>query len=221
MPIRIVTIFLASFLLEYNYFLVGEIMYEVEIKFRVDDIEMFTQQLAEMGVNFTETAVEEIDKFYLHPQRDFSLTDECLRLRLRKFVDGHEEKFLTYKGAKLDKETKTRRELEIQIEDNITLELILDTLGFKTVDSIRKFRRQSEIIIDGTVIELLLDFVPDLVDEKNNNSGNFVEIETIASESDLESKRQLILEFAKKLNLAESIRNSYLSLIRQQRQKTR
>jgi adenylate cyclase class 2 len=193
-------------------------MYEVEVKFRVDDIDVFIRQLSAMGINFTEAAVEEIDKFYLHPQRDFKLTDECLRLRLRKFIDGREEKFLTYKGARLDGVTKTRRELEVRIEDAITLELILESLGFQVVDSIRKFRRRSEVIIEGTIIELLLDFVPDLVCGDSGVGGNFIEIEAIASEFDLESKRKLILEFAQKLNLTESIRTSYLALIRRHQQ---
>ncbi|MDR2643029.1 MAG: class IV adenylate cyclase [Planctomycetaceae bacterium] len=194
-------------------------MYEVEMKFHVDDIDAFERQLGELGIKFAPDNVEEIDKFYSHPQRNFNQTDECLRLRLRKFVDGREEKFLTYKGPKLDKETKTRRELEIQIEDDITLELILNSLGFQTADSVRKFRKQAQIIIDNSVVELLLDFVPELADESNKTNGNFVEIETIANEYDLESKRRLILDLAKKLNLTESILSSYLALIRNQRQK--
>ncbi|MDR1484128.1 MAG: class IV adenylate cyclase [Planctomycetaceae bacterium] len=194
-------------------------MYEVEMKFCVCDVAMFECRLGEMGVKFAADAVEEVDRFYLHPQRNFKQTDECLRIRVRKFIDGREEKFLTYKGAKLDNKTKTRRELEIQINDNITLELILMSLGFKAADSVRKFRRQTEIIIDNITVELLLDFVPELADETNNATGNFVEIETIASESDLDLKRNLIIELAQKLNLTEPIRTSYLELIRPKQQK--
>ncbi|MDR1053706.1 MAG: class IV adenylate cyclase [Planctomycetaceae bacterium] len=192
-------------------------MYEVEIKFRVIDVEEFERRLCELGISFSTDAVEEIDKFYSHPQRDFNQTDECLRLRVRKYVDNHEEKFLTYKGAKLDKKTKTRRELEIKIDDNITLELILESLGFQFVDFVRKFRRHAEIVVDQTNVNFLLDFVPELDDKINNISGNFVEIETIASEIDLEQKRNLILDIAQKLNLTESIQTSYLGLLRKKR----
>jgi adenylate cyclase class 2 len=190
-------------------------MYEVEMKFCVGDIDLFEQNIGRLGVKFESDAVEEVDKFYSHPQRDFNQTDECLRLRLRKFIDGGEEKFLTYKGPKIDKETKTRNELEIKIGDDITLELILNALGFKAVDTVRKFRRQTEIIVDGVVVELLLDFIPEL--DSYGCDGHFVEIETIASENDLELKRNLILDLAKKLNLKNSIRTSYLGLIKQKR----
>ncbi|MDR2344888.1 MAG: class IV adenylate cyclase [Planctomycetaceae bacterium] len=186
------------------------------MKFRVTNIDLFESQLNELGVEFESEAVEEIDTFFSHPQRDFNLTDECLRLRQRKFVDKHEENFLTYKGPKIDKETKTRRELEIKIEEINTLESILNALGFLPVDSVRKFRRHGVINVDNTSIELLLDFIPELYDSPTGS--HFVEIETIATEKNLEIKRQLILSLAKELNLVESIRTSYLGLLRQQRQ---
>ncbi|MDR1478377.1 MAG: class IV adenylate cyclase [Planctomycetaceae bacterium] len=188
--------------------------YEVEVKFRVDDVDEIERRLGELGINFSAEAVEEVDKFYAHPQRNFNQTDECLRLRVRKFVDGNEEKFLTYKGAKLDTTTKTRRELEIKIDDAATLELILELLGFQAVDFVRKFRRHAETIVDSTAVEFLLDFIPELADKTN---GNFIEIETIATETDIESKRNLILNLAKKLNLTDSIRTSYLGLLRRKR----
>jgi adenylate cyclase class 2 len=205
-----------NILQNFNVYFFGEFMYEVEMKFRVTNIDLFESQLNELGVEFESEAVEEIDTFFSHPQRDFNLTDECLRLRQRKFVDKHEENFLTYKGPKIDKETKTRRELEIKIEEINTLESILNALGFLPVDSVRKFRRHGVINVDNTSIELLLDFIPELYDSPTGS--HFVEIETIATEKNLEIKRQLILSLAKELNLVESIRTSYLGLLRQQRQ---
>ncbi|MDR1925955.1 MAG: class IV adenylate cyclase [Planctomycetaceae bacterium] len=152
-------------------------MYEVEMKFRIDDIGLFERQLKERGIIFSKDAVEEVDLFYSHPQRDFNQTDECLRVRVRKFVDGKKENFLTYKGQKIDKETKTRRELEVRIDDVETLQGILAALGFCAVESVRKFRRSSEIMVSGSRVEILLDFLPELSDENkilNNNSKDSI-----------------------------------------------
>ncbi|MDR2116568.1 MAG: class IV adenylate cyclase [Planctomycetaceae bacterium] len=185
-------------------------MYEVEMKFRVSDVKAFEERLKELG-GILEPAVEEVDSFYQHPQRNFSVTDECLRIRRRKLPNGTEEKFLTYKGPKIDQETKTRREIEIRIDPQEPYETILDVLGFKTKDTVRKFRRRSELLISEQLVEVVLDFLPEL--EKSDGIGTFVELETMASESDWEEKRKLIMNLSKNFGFSESIRTSYLGLL--------
>lgn len=185
-------------------------MYEVEMKFRVVDVKTFEDRLRMFGGKLGQV-VEEVDRFYQHPQRDFSVTDECLRVRRRKLPDGTEEKFLTYKGPKIDQETKTRREIEIRLDSQEPWETMLELLGFHEKDIVRKFRRRSELLISNQLVEVVLDFLPEL--EKSDGGGNFAELETIASESDWQEKRELIMNLSKDFGFSESIRASYLELL--------
>ncbi|MDR0703601.1 MAG: class IV adenylate cyclase [Planctomycetaceae bacterium] len=189
-------------------------VYEVEMKFRVADVKTFEDRLRMFGGILGQT-VEEVDRFYQHPQRDFSITDECLRVRRRKLPDGTEEKFLTYKGPKMDQETKTRREIEIRLDSREPWELMLELLGFREKDMVRKFRRRCELLILNQSVEVVLDFLPEL--EKSDDGGTFAELETIASESDWKVKRELIMNLAKDFGFSESIRTSYLELLNKNR----
>ena len=83
------------------------------------------------------------DTYYQHPCRDFSRTDEALRIRVRRF-NGHFEAFLTYKGPKIDEVSKTREEIEAMVEDEELvpqtvekLRTILEELG------VERFERRS------------------------------------------------------------------------------
>jgi adenylate cyclase class 2 len=180
------------------------------MKFRVVDVKSFEERLQAFGGVLGEV-MEETDRFYQHPQRDFSVTDECLRVRRRKLPDGTEEKFLTYKGPKMDQETKTRREIEIRLDSQEPWEIMLELLGFQEKDIVRKFRRRCELLISNQSVEVVLDFLPEL--EKNDSEGTFAELETIASESDWKEKRELIMNLAKDFGFSESIRASYLELL--------
>ncbi|MDR3199641.1 MAG: class IV adenylate cyclase [Planctomycetaceae bacterium] len=193
-------------------------MYEVEMKFQVGDIKAFEERLKMFG-GILEPMVEETDLFYQHPQRDFSVTDECLRIRRRKLPNGTEEKFLTYKGPKIDRETKTRREIEIRLDPQEPFETILELLGFRAKDSVRKFRRRSELAISNQLVEVVLDFLPEL--EKSGGVGTFVELETMASASDWEEKRELIRNLSKDFGFSESIRASYLELLSKAKNKAK
>ena len=75
---------------------------EVEEKFPVADLAQIEAKLAQMGVVAGESRIE-IDLYFAHPARDFSATDEALRIR-RIGSTG----CLTYKGPKIDTTTKTR-----------------------------------------------------------------------------------------------------------------
>ena len=85
-------------------------MYEVEQKHRVRMSAVLVARLAERGVEL-ENAIEQSDQYFAHPCRDFAKTDEALRIR----VVG-DKSFVTYKGPKLDKTTKTRHEIELPLD---------------------------------------------------------------------------------------------------------
>ncbi len=134
-------------------------MLEVEVKARIKDpSETETMLLAKGGV-FIKEAVEE-DLYFNHPSRDFALTDEALRLR-----QVESETYLTYKGPKIDKKTKTREEHQVRLDGFQDACAILRSIGFRDVQMVRKRRRYYRL---GDY-EVCLDSVEGL--------GDFIEIE--------------------------------------------
>ena len=87
--------------------------------------------------------------------------------------------FLTYKGPKVDAETKTREEIEIPVEENITA--ILEKLGFTKWRSVKKERKTYKL----NDLTICLDDVQGL--------GSFMEIET----GDYENKNKIFKLFQK------------------------
>ena len=162
---------------------------EVEIKARVDSLEDVERRISEIGGTFIREVVEE-DVYYRHPCRDFSRTDEALRIR--------NDSSLTYKGPKVDTDTKSREEHIIHFDSEEEMKKILESLGFKPVAVVRKRRRYYRI---GDVI-VSLDSVEEL--------GNFVEVECIG---EYEKCRKRVLEVANILNLSDFERRSYLELL--------
>ncbi len=177
--------------------------YEVELKFSLDDAERLSAQLdalqAERG-----TPIEQVDRYFNHPSRDFAQTDEALRIRTM-----NDRSLLTYKGPLLDTETKTRLEIELPVGVNAAdaprLAELLRNLSFHEVRSVHKTRTPFRLCWEERELELALDDVTGL--------GLFFEIETLAEEPDLDAARQSILRFAAKLGLNNSQRKSYLQLL--------
>ena len=179
--------------------------YEVEIKFAVVDMPLLLEKLERFGLCFGE-AVEEHDTFYQHPVKDYAATDECLRIRKRAG-----EYSITYKGPKVDRETKTRREIEIDLTDNAKTarqwDKLLQALDFRVAAELKKMRRSAGLVYLEQKYELSLDHIDGL--------GDFIELETIADESQLDDARRRIKSLAATLGLAQPITASYLELSRQ------
>ena len=178
--------------------------YEVEMKFPV------------LGpLDFEWSAVcEEVDTYYRHPCRDFAQTDEGLRIR-RSFPAM--TSFLTYKGPKIDSETKTRQEIEFPLfpETSDGCQNLLEALGFRPVEVVRKFRKTTEYRYENREYHLCLDSLPVLKDR--GLPSEFLEIETIAEQDALSEARESILRFAQTLiaegRLGNTIRKGYLEMI--------
>ncbi len=79
--------------------------YEVEQKFPVGGFGHVESKLSASGVEVSSPQTE-IDTYYAHPSRDFAQTDEALRIRQIGSAT-----WITYKGPKGDRTTKTRREI--------------------------------------------------------------------------------------------------------------
>src|SRR5688572_27504135 len=112
--------------------------WEVEQKFRMPD-DRTLSELAALGVQFS-PAFSQCDRYFNHPARDFAATDEALRIR-----QVGSRNYLTYKGPKIDLETKTRQELELPLADGPEaaeqMTQVLLQLGFQLAGIVRKSRR--------------------------------------------------------------------------------
>lgn len=86
-------------------------MYEVEQKYPVADVAELEGRLGDAGALW-HGVVEQVDRYFGHPSRDFAVTDEALRLR--STADGV---VITWKGPRLDAAAKTRREIELPLAE--------------------------------------------------------------------------------------------------------
>src|SRR5450759_407956 len=173
-------------------------MIEIEVKASVEDPKQLERSLIEFGA--TPIGIEtQADTYYNAPYRDFGTTDEALRIRVE---DG--KSVLTYKGPKMDKVSKTRKEVETEIKDIDGMGNILSSLGFFPVATVSKKRKSFRV---GDFF-ISLDEVRDL--------GHFIEVEIdVKDERNFQEKVESIFRFMGKLgiNRESSIRKSYLEMI--------
>jgi adenylate cyclase class 2 len=108
---------------------------EAEVKARVEDPDALEQRLVQLGAE-ARGSVEQVDRYLDHPCRSFADTDEALRVRVDD--DGA---VATYKRPKLDEATKSRREVEVGVEDPEAALAMFERLGFEPQPPVRKRRR--------------------------------------------------------------------------------
>jgi adenylate cyclase class 2 len=178
--------------------------FEVEQKHRIDDERSLLERLAERGVEIGRP-VEQSDRYFAHPCRDFSQTDEALRIR----TVGGDKSFVTFKGPKVDKTTKTRREIELPLSasdtDGTKFGQLLHELGFRAVAVVRKRRRTFHLNEKGHRIEGALDEV--------DGVGKYVELELLSEQSGLADSKRVISALASELQLGPLERRSYLEMM--------
>jgi len=176
--------------------------YEVELKYAVVDVPQLLAKLEQFGLCIDE-AVEEHDTFYQHPAKDYAATDECLRIRHRAG-----EYRITWKGPKVDLETKTRQEIELFLTDNAETawqwDQLLQALGFRAAAELKKTRRSAGLVYQEQKYELSLDHIDGL--------GDFIELETFADTTQLDDACRRIKSLAATLGLTQPITASYLEL---------
>ena len=179
-------------------------MLEVELKYRVAGSQALRTRLASLG-GVCHGEVGQRDQYFNHPQRDFAQTDEAVRVRTVGDTAA-----VTYKGPLVDKVTKTREEIEVELagpSGGAGLEAILLRLGFRPVLTVEKRRERWLLNYAGREIEVACDRVAGL--------GEFVELETAAEQSELAESREVLLRLAEELGLpAETAeRRGYLTLL--------
>jgi len=173
-------------------------MLEVEVKVRIN-IEKVKNKLSNLGVKFIRDQ-HQLDTYFSHPCRDFKKSDEALRVRITA-----NKYFLTYKGKKLDSQTKTRNEVEIEVNSKIFN--LLKALGFSEIRKIEKqrsFYRWDNLGVYLDKVEGLGEFL-----EVEGNS-EFLEVEGNSWED-----KKKIFQLLEKLGIKKNrlIRKSYLELV--------
>ncbi|MEE3371556.1 MAG: class IV adenylate cyclase [Planctomycetota bacterium] len=176
---------------------------EVEMKFAVSDEAELRQRLTKWGVDLGQSE-RQLDSYFSHPTRDFSNTDEALRIRR---TESRVE--VTYKGPRLDERTKTRQEIEVSLAGGEIaapqFEQILQALGFGVAGEVTKSRRVGQLQVRGRMVTVALDQVDGL--------GSFLELESIVCSADVVEARANLEHLARELDLGVTERRSYLELV--------
>ena len=192
-------------------------MIEVEIKVKISDPNLIRKKFEDLG-GIYKLSLHHEDTYFNMPKglRDFKQTDEALRLR--KSIEFNRDKkittqktnyFITYKGKKFDKTTKTREEIEIKLNKVEDMKNLLKLLGFREVFTVVKERELYDFKFKDTRIEALIDYIPIL-------EQHFVEVELLTeSYEDVKKSKKILFQFLGNFGIRkeESIRKSYLELI--------
>lgn len=182
-------------------------MIEVEVKAKIKDFNSVKKMLNEISAEKSHVEHQK-DSYFNSPIKDFAKTDEALRIR-KVNVNNKVKIFITYKGPKIDAQSKTREEIEVGIEDSEKVAKIFEHLGFKKVATIVKNRtiyNLNEYIISLDEVEGL---------------GPYMEIETDLEDGN-EFKEELnkIFDIFKKLGIEDGFeRTSYLELLEDKKDK--
>ncbi len=182
-------------------------MLEIEIKYRVPGFDTMERRLAAWGAA-PAAPIEEEDHYFNAPDRDFSRTDEVLRLRR---IDA--ENRITYKGSKRTAGTgsvaKQRTEIEIPFEDGpeavARFRELLTHLGYRPTAVVRKSRRIVRLTRDHFALEVCLDEVEGL--------GNFVEVEIVAAEEQAAAAERVLQDVSAALGLTAVEPRAYLTMV--------
>jgi adenylate cyclase, class 2 len=177
-------------------------MIEVEVKAHANDLTVVEDKLNKLGA-FKKNEEYQEDTYFNAPHRDFAQTDEALRIRKTCDNDG-ERTFITYKGAKIDKVSKTRKEIEVDVGDPLKVANIFKSLGFWPVAIVKKNR--VSYIFNELIITL----------DEVQGVGSFVEIEKEAEEDeDFQDALNEIFRFYEKIGIKKGFeRRSYLELMK-------
>ena len=168
---------------------------EIESKMAVESFEPVRARLRELAARELGDHFE-VNTFFDTEDRSLLTSDEGLRLRHDRQVDGGRERhIITYKGPRQAGALKNREEIEIDVSDAAAAALLLERLGYLRTLSFEK-RRQSWVL-EGCRIEL--DEVPRL--------GRFVEIEG--------PDEPIVMRLRERLGLADRplIRSGYISML--------
>ena len=176
-------------------------MIEVEVKAKISSFSEMEEKLDSIGATKSKHEFQE-DIYFNSPIVDFADTDEALRIR-ETSTDTEHNLFITYKGPKIDKKSKTREEIEMEIEDKDKCRRIFKHLGFIEAREVIKDRE----IFKYKNYELSLDHVKGL--------GPYMEIEILVKDgTDYNDAQNGLFDLFNKLGINDGFeRTSYLELL--------
>ncbi len=176
-------------------------MIEVEVKAKIDDFDEMKEKILKLGAVKVKDEFQE-DIYFNSPIVDFAKTDEALRIRTTK-SDNAENIFITYKGPKINKKAKTRKEVEMNVEDSMKAKDILESIGFKQVRSVKKNREYFKF----ENFEISLDDVEGLCP--------YMEIEiALPDNTDYTEAQESIFDLYEKIEITDGFETtSYLELL--------
>jgi len=192
-------------------------MIEVEIKVKISDPNLIRKKFEDFK-GLYKLSLHHEDIYFNMPKglRDFKQTDEALRLRKsiefnrdNKAITQKINYFITYKGKKIDRTTKTREEIEVKINEIEDMKKLLKLLGFREVFTVVKERELYDFKFKDRRIEALIDYIPIL-------EQYFVEVELITeSYEKVDENKEILFQFLENFGIKkqESVRVSYLELI--------
>jgi adenylate cyclase, class 2 len=176
-------------------------MIEVEVKAKINDFNSMKEKLNEIGAEKTHIEHQE-DIYFNSPVRDFAKSDEALRIR-KVSCDGPFETFITYKGPKIDENSKTRKEIEVKIEDPYKVSEIFKYLNFT---------KTANVVKDRTIYKLD-QYIISLDDVVGLEPYMEIEID-LEENTDFQEELNKIFEIFKKLDIITGFeRTSYLELL--------
>jgi len=127
---------------------------EVEIKFKIDDIDALTIALQATGFRLITPRTHEMNTLYDQPRS--KLRHRGALLRLRQYGSRW---ILTYKdrSGPQSGRHKSRREIETQVENGEALDQVLEAIGFSPSFRYEKYRSEwsdstGHVVIDETPI---------------------------------------------------------------------
>ena len=182
-------------------------MKEIELKAQYDSSKRpeLEQYLKEHG--FQEVCCfTQQDEYFNHPERDFRITDEALRIRREQHDNEAVHCCLTYKGTNNSRIGQSRRELETRVEDEHKMRRILLALGFRSAAEVKKRRKEYK----KEDLTVCLDELDGL--------GSYVEIEVVLPETEMGSKsatENRLREFLSELSFIQPVIETltYLELV--------
>jgi adenylate cyclase class 2 len=128
--------------------------WEIEIKFKIVDLQALTESLGRSGFRMVTPRTHETNTLYDLPGNVLRRRGALLRIRQygRKWTVTYKDKSRIRPGRH-----KSRREIETQVQDGQALAGILQALGFKPSFAYEKFRTEwsdqtGHVVVDETPI---------------------------------------------------------------------
>lgn len=171
-------------------------MREIELKFKVDDLDKLLNKLDELGCNVSDVIYQE-DSVFVGDLDNVESVDGSIWLRVRKMDDKIELNF------KKQINLNESQEIEFCVDDYDKATSFLEALGFKRWVKVVKRRRYSNY----KNLNICLDDVERL--------GAFIELEYLANDNDDNNYEDMIKDIALELdiNVDNVVNNYYDSMI--------